>query len=96
MRTSTRRRRLGAGRRLVFSIADKQRSAGEALAEDTFVPYIGTQDQVTHATLREVVLSLVWDVAGRRALSRASRGLVEGDGAARDIEAIWHRSDAHG
>lgn len=76
---------------LVVSIADNQRPASTALAADGFIQYLGDQDGVTVATLREAVLSLVSDPVRRRALSMAGTELVDGEGAMRVIEAMRQR-----
>lgn len=73
---------------VVVSIAENQRGACEALAEDGLIAYAGDQAQVSGETIREAVARLL-DDAGRLARMRAaSFRLVDGRGVQRVLEAL--------
>jgi len=73
---------------LVVSVADNQKPASRALAEQNIVRYLGDQEDVDAAGLRASVAEMIADSSLRADMSRKGRLLVDGWGAARIAEIL--------
>ena len=71
---------------LVISIANNQKPACRALANDHFIEYLGHRDKVSEVNIREAVETISKSTTKIQMLEQASRSLVDAQGAQRITE----------
>lgn len=73
---------------LFIGLAPNQARPCRGWTDRVGAPYLGDVDQVTPDTIRSAVQDMIADAPGRAAMAAKSRALVDGQGAARLVDAL--------